>query len=158
MTVALYPGSFDPVTHGHLDVVRRTAALFGRVVVAVGKRHEKDTLFSTEERVALLREAAAGMETVAVESFAGLVVDFARQAGAQVLVRGLRTMSDFEYEFQMAQTNRHLAPGLESIFVMPSAQHSFLSSSLIKEVVEAGGSVDDFVPPHVAAALRRKLG
>ncbi|MFB3067611.1 MAG: pantetheine-phosphate adenylyltransferase [Planctomycetota bacterium] len=157
MATALYPGTFDPVTYGHLDVVRRGVALFERVVVAVGQRHEKQTIFDVDERVRLFREAMAGMERVEVESFEGLVVDFARKTGASVLLRGLRTMSDFEYEFQMAQTNRHLAPEIDSVFVTPSPQHSFLSSSLIKEVAQAGGAVEEFVPPHVAAALREKL-
>ena len=156
MTVALYPGTFDPVTHGHLDIVRRGARLFDRVVVAVGARVGKDTLFSTEERVALLREAVRELGNVSVATFAGLVVDFAAAQGAQVLLRGVRMPSDYEYEAQMAVTNHALSPGLETALLIASPDTAFISSTLIKEVLEAGGSVAAFVPSHVAAALDAK--
>jgi len=156
VTVALYPGTFDPVTHGHIDIVRRGARLFERVIVAVGARVGKEMLFTTEERVALLREAVKDLGTVSVEAFDGLVVDFAAAKGAQVLLRGVRKPSDYEYESQMAVTNRALSPGLETAFLIASPETAFISSTLIKEVLQAGGSVAPFVPPHVAAALDAK--
>ncbi|MGH7161857.1 MAG: pantetheine-phosphate adenylyltransferase [Planctomycetota bacterium] len=158
MPVALYPGTFDPVTLGHLDVVRRGLALFERVIVAVGSRAEKGTLFTAEERVALLREALAGEPRASVEPFPGLVVEFAKDKGAKALLRGLRCVADYEYEQQMAQTNRRLAPGIETVFLVPSPQVAIISSTLIKEIQRAGGPIEEFVPKHVAAALRRKLG
>jgi pantetheine-phosphate adenylyltransferase len=158
VVVALYPGTFDPVTDGHLDIARRAARLFDRVVVAVGASVEKRMLLSVEERVGLVREAVRDLKNVAVEPFDGLVVEFARAQGAEVLVRGLRNQADYEYEHRMALTNRRLAPGLETVFVVAAPEFAFISSTLIKEVLAAGGPVDEFVPPHVAEALRRKRG
>jgi pantetheine-phosphate adenylyltransferase len=144
VTVALYPGTFDPVTNGHLDIVRRGIRLFERVVIAVGVRAGKEALFTTEERVALLREAVRDL------------VDFAAEQGAGVLLRGVRMPSDYEYEAQMAVTNHALAPELETALLIASPETAFISSTLIKEVLQAGGSVAPFVPPHVAAALDAK--
>jgi len=156
VTVALYPGTFDPVTLGHLDIVRRGARLFERVIVAVGIRIGKETLFTTEERVALLREAVRELGNVSVTTFDGLVVDFAASQGAQVLLRGVRMPSDYEYETQMAATNHALSPGLDTALLIASPETAFISSTLIKEVLETGGSVAAFVPAHVAAALDAK--
>lgn len=156
MTVALYPGTFDPVTNGHLDIVQRGTRLFERVVIAVGARVGKDMLFTTDERVALLKEAVKDLPSVSVTTFDGLVVDFAAQQGAQVLLRGVRMPSDYEYEAQMAVTNHALSPELETALLIASPETAFISSTLIKEVLEAGGSVAAFVPPHVAAALEAK--
>ena len=158
MVVALYPGTFDPVTDGHLDIARRAARLFDRLIVAVGASVDKRMLLGVEERVALVREAVRDLENVAVEPFRGLVVEFARAQGAEVLVRGLRNQADYEYEHRMALTNRRLAPGLETVFVVAAPEFSFISSTLIKEVLAAGGPVDEFVPPHVVEALRRQRG
>ncbi len=156
MALAIYPGTFDPVTLGHLDLVRRGAALFGRLLVAVGTRVDKKTLFTAEERVALLREAVAGIQGVEVEAFEGLVADFARARGATVLLRGVRNGGDFEYEGRMAVTNARLAPGLETLLLVAEPQTAFLSSTLVREITAAGGDLDAFVPPCVARALRGK--
>jgi pantetheine-phosphate adenylyltransferase len=156
MATALYPGTFDPVTHGHLDLLRRGLALFERVVVAVGARADKKTLFSAEERVGMIRDsvALAGLPRVTVEPFTGLVVDAARRHGATVLLRGVRNPGDAQYEAQMAAANEKLAPGLETVVLFASAETAFLSSSLIKEILQAGGAVDAFVPAPVAKALK----
>ncbi|MHC4547219.1 MAG: pantetheine-phosphate adenylyltransferase [Planctomycetota bacterium] len=156
MTVALYPGTFDPVTNGHLDILRRGAGLFERVIVAVGTRVDKRTLFAPEERVTLLRAAVEDLSNVAVETFDGLVVDFAAARGARVLLRGIRKPSDYEYEAQMAVTNQRLAPGLDTVLLVASPETAFISSTLIREILQAGGSVAAFVPPDVAAALEAK--
>jgi pantetheine-phosphate adenylyltransferase len=157
---AIYPGSFDPITLGHVDVARRAAHLFDEVVVAVYTGQEKPgALFSIEERLALAREVLAeGPESnIQVDSFSGLTVDYARSQDAGVIVRGLRAVSDFEYEFKLAHMNAHLAPGIEVVCLMTSAGHSFISSSLIREVAALGGDVAGLVPAVVAAALREKL-
>ncbi|HEX5136044.1 MAG TPA: pantetheine-phosphate adenylyltransferase [Planctomycetota bacterium] len=156
MAVALYPGTFDPLTNGHLDILRRGAALFERVVVAVGARVDKQTLLTADERVALVRASAKGMRNVEAVPFTGLVVDFAKAQGATVLLRGLRNPMDYEYETQMAVTNRRLAPGIETVFLVAAVESSFISSTLIKEILTAGGSVDAFVPDAVAKALRAR--
>jgi pantetheine-phosphate adenylyltransferase len=153
----LYPGSFDPVTNGHLDIATRAAAIFDRLIVAVFDTPAKNLLFSTQERVDMLSEALKGLSNVEVTSFTGLTVDFARSAGAHVLVRGLRVMSDFEMELQMAMANRQLAPGIEVVCLMTGLQYSFLSSSVIKEIARLGGYVDNMVPEHVARALYAKF-
>lgn len=158
--IALYPGTFDPITNGHIDVALRAARLFDFVVIGVYAGHDgagKHPLFSAEERCAMARQALAGVENVRVDVFAGLTVDYARAVGAQTIVRGLRAVSDFEYEFQLAHMNRHLAPDVDVVCLMTSAQHSFISSSMIKEVAMLGGDVTAFVPPHVAQALAEKF-
>ncbi len=156
VATAIFPGTFDPVTLGHVDLVRRGRALFPKVIVAVGVRGDKTTLFSSKERVALLADAVADLDGVTVLPFSGLIVDFARAQGATVLLRGVRNPSDVEYEAQMAHTNRHLAPGLEPVLLVPTLETGFISSTLIKEIVKAGGDASAFVPKNVAAALRGK--
>ena len=155
MSVALYPGTFDPVTNGHLDVLSRATRLFDRVIVAVsGTSSSKQTLFDAETRVSLVRENISGNDRVSVEAFDGLLVDYAKERGASVLVRGLRAVSDFEYEFQMAQMNRHLDPDLETIFLMPNEKYFYTSSQLIKQVHLYGNRETDLVPHNVLVALR----
>jgi pantetheine-phosphate adenylyltransferase len=158
MVTALYPGTFDPVTLGHVDIVARAAALFNRVIVAVYETPSKDLLFSTEERVGLFREAVKDLPNVEVREFKGLVVRFAEEVGAAVIVRGLRSGSDFEYEFEMAFMNRRLAPTVDMMSFMTSQDYMFISSSLLKEVARLSGDVTDMVPPHVADAVYAKLG
>jgi pantetheine-phosphate adenylyltransferase len=161
MRVAVYPGSFDPVTLGHLDILERATLIFDKVIMAVLENPGKAPLFTTEERVGLLEASLADQprsEQVEVGTFAGLTVDFARQVGATAIVRGLRAVSDFENEFQMALMNRRLAPHVHTVFLMTSFSNVFVSSSLIKEVCRFGGRVDDFVPPVCAAAMLRKFG
>ena len=155
MSIALYPGTFDPVTNGHLDVLSRATRLFDRVIVAVsGTSSSKQTLFDAETRVSLVRENISGNDRVSVEAFDGLLVDYAKERGASVLVRGLRAVSDFEYEFQMAQMNRHLDPDLETIFLMPNEKYFYTSSQLIKQVHLYGRRETDLVPHNVLVALR----
>jgi len=153
MTTALYPGSFDPITYGHLDVITRAAQLFERVIVAVLKNPQKSPLFTPEQRIEQIRLATCHVPNVEVGSFVGLTVDYARQRDAQVLIRGLRVLSDFEGELQMAHTNKLLSPSLETLFLATASEYSFLSSSLVKEVARFGGDVSHLVPPHVAADL-----
>ncbi len=153
---AMYPGRFDPVTNGHLDIVRRTAALFDRVVVAVYDL-PGGTLFSTEERVEMFAEAARNLRNVSVKPFQGLVVDFARREGVKVLVRGIRAVTGFEAEFDMALMNKKMEPGIESIYMMASLEHLFISGTRIREVASLGYDVTDLVPPQVAEALRLKF-
>ncbi len=154
---ALFPGTFDPFTNGHLDLVQRAAHLFDRVVVAVADNPAKGVLFTLEERVEMIRDATRGMKSVAVVSFGDLVVDCARRVRAQVMIRGLRAVSDFEFEFQMALMNRRLSPRLEVVFLMPSQQYTYLNSTLVKEVARLGGDVRDLVPRLVAARLDERL-
>ncbi|HEY6055738.1 MAG TPA: pantetheine-phosphate adenylyltransferase [Gaiellaceae bacterium] len=155
MITAIYPGSFDPVTYGHLDVIERAARIFDRVVVGVVREpHHKTPMFTAPERVAFLREAIAS-KNVEVDVFAELVVDFARRWEARAIVKGLRVTSDFEWEFQMNQLNRHLAPDIETVFVMASPQVSFVSSSGVKEIAAFGGKVDELVPEPVAVRFRQ---
>lgn len=154
---AVYPGTFDPVTYGHLDLIRRGAALFDLLIVAVGVNAAKRPVFDADERAAMIAAEIRDLPNVKVATFHGLVVDFARTNGLNLILRGLRTVSDFEAEFQMALTNRAYAPDLETVFVMPGEKWSFISSRLIKEVVEVGGDVERFVPRPVAAALRARL-
>ncbi len=151
----IYPGTFDPTTYGHLDVLARAARLFDQVTVAVAENAGKAPLFSAEERVAMLRPNLAQFPNVELTSFGGLLVDFARARKADAIIRGLRAVSDFEFEFNMALMNRHLEPRLETLFVMPSEQFSYTSSSLVKQVAKFGGDVGHFVPPNVAAELKR---
>jgi pantetheine-phosphate adenylyltransferase len=154
--VAIYPGSFDPVTRGHEDLIRRSLAFVDRVVVAVAVNVAKQPLFTLEERVALIKQAVQ-LPAVSVESFDGLLVDFARTSGATVIVRGLRAVSDFEYEFQMALMNRTLAPTLETVFLVPAFDLTYLSSSLVREVARFGGDVSSLVHPAVQQALKQKF-
>lgn len=152
--IAVYPGSFDPVTNGHLDVIRRAAGIFDKVIVGVGRNVGKAPLFTTEERVSLIQVAVSDLQNVEVESFDGMLVAFAKQHEASVLVKGLRAISDFEYEFQMALANRHLDPTVETMFLMTSAEYQFLSSSIVKEMVRVGGDCSPLVPSVVMDALR----
>ena len=155
--IAVYPGSFDPITHGHEDLIRRSLAFADRVIVAVAVNVAKQVLFTLDERVALIREAVRH-PAVEVQSFDGLLVGFAREVGATLIVRGLRAVSDFEYEFQMALMNRTLAPELETVFLVPAFDLTYLSSSLVREVARFGGDVSQLVHPAVQQALRRKFG
>ena len=155
---ALFPGTFDPFTNGHLDLTRRAARLVDRVIVAVAPSPAKGTLFTTEERVEMIQAATRSMRRVEVVSFEDLVVDCAKRLGAQVMIRGLRAVSDFEFEFQMALMNRRLSPGLEVVFLMPSQQYSYLNSTLVKEVARLGGNVHGLVPGVVEERLRVRLG
>jgi pantetheine-phosphate adenylyltransferase len=156
MITAIYPGTYDPVTNGHVDVIARAAKIFDRVVVGVvGNPHHKSPLFSVEERVVLLQDALDGVvENVEIDIFSELVVEFARRWEAKVIVKGLRVLSDFEWEFQMNQLNRHLAPEIETVYVMSSPQVSFVSSSGVKEIASFGGNVQELVPKAVAARLK----
>ncbi|MEK9772390.1 MAG: pantetheine-phosphate adenylyltransferase [Opitutae bacterium] len=159
MAIALYPGTFDPVTHGHLDVLARASRLFDRVIVAVASGNSaKSTMFSPEERKRMVQENLEAFSNVSVELFDGLLVEYARSKEATVLVRGLRVVSDFEYEFQMAQMNRHLDSSLETIFLMPSQKYFFTSSQLIKQVHRYGGQETGLVPENVRLALKQRSG
>ncbi len=151
--IAVYPGTFDPVTNGHIDLVRRGAKLFDGVVVAVADNLRKKPLFSVTTRVDLIKEATSDLECVTVKPFFNLLVDFAREEGAAVIVKGLRAVSDFDYELQLSLTNRRLAPDIESVFMMPSEEYSFISSTMIKEISSMGGDVSSMVPDVVAKEL-----
>ncbi len=153
---AIYPGSFDPVTNGHVDIVRRGLNVFGRILVAVLENPKKAPLFTTKERVAMIRKIFEGRKEVEVVSFSGLLVEFAKARGTNTVIRGLRAISDFEYEFQMALMNRQLAPEMETLFMMPSQEFTYLSSNLVKEVFMLGGSVRDLVPELVERKLRER--
>jgi len=155
---AIYPGTFDPVTYGHIDLIKRAQEIFSEVIVAVAQNPHKKPLFDVKERVALLQKATAGMDGVEVTDFEGLSVDFARKNKAKVLIRGLRMISDFEYEFQMALTNRKFAPDIETIFLMPHESYSYISSKLLKEAAGLGADISSYVPAFVEKALKNKLG
>ncbi len=155
--LAVYPGSFDPLTLGHVDVVHRAARLFDRLILAVAVSARKDTLFSIKERMAMARSLATTMPNVEAVEFNGLLVDYVRQIGARVIIRGLRAFSDFEYEFQMALTNRKMAPDVEVLFMMPRESYSYISSSVVREIASLGGDTSKFVPPFVHKALKRKF-
>ena len=155
--VALYPGSFDPITNGHLDLIQRGSALFDRLIVAILRNDEKRALFSLEERIEMLQEVIGDLPNVAVGSFGGLLVDYAAERGASVILRGIRAVSDYEYELQMALMNRRLRPEIETVFLMASEAHSFISSRLVKEVIRLGGNIKDLVPPSIEGRLKRRL-
>jgi pantetheine-phosphate adenylyltransferase len=157
MRTAIYPGSFDPLTNGHLDVIQRAAKLFDRVVVAVAKNDSKRPLFTLAERLALVKAAVRHLPHVEADSFAGLLIEYVERQKAQAVVRGLRAVSDFEFEFQLALMNRKLNEDFEAIFMMPKDTYTFLSSRIVKEIAALGGDVSQFVPPHVKAALIKKL-
>ena len=158
MRTVIYPGSFDPLTNGHLDIVQRAAKLFDTVIVAVANNAEKKALFTLAERVQLVQEAVAALPNVKVDSFTGLLVDYAERCHGQAVIRGLRAVSDFEFEFQLALMNRKLNERIETIFMMPKETYTFLSSRLIKEIAGLGGDVHSFVPANVEAALKTKRG
>ena len=155
---AIYPGTFDPLTSGHLDLIERASHIFEQVIVAVGVNVRKKTLFTLEERQQMVRQSVKGLKNVRVDSFEGLLVDYARSRKIHVLLRGLRAFSDFEYEFQMALANRKLAPEIEMVFMMPKETHSYISSSTVKEIAERGGDITPFVPPAVKRFMKRKTG
>jgi pantetheine-phosphate adenylyltransferase len=152
----MYPGTFDPVTNGHLDLVRRAAKLFDRVVVAVAASPNKTPMFTLDERISMARTALADVANITVDGYAGLTVDYVRQHGLRVIIRGLRAVSDFEYEFQLATMNRHLRSEVETIFLTPAEEYTFVSSTFVREIGVLGGNISPFVPPGVAAALARK--
>jgi len=157
MRIAVYPGTFDPVTNGHLDLTDRGRKHFDRLVLAILRNEDKQPLFSVDQRIQMLREAVGHWDNVRVESFDGLLVDYARRIGASLVLRGLRAVSDFEYEMQMAMMNRKLWPDLETVFLMPSEAHSYLSSGLVREIARLGGKIDELVPKSVAVALARRF-
>ena len=154
---AIYPGTFDPVTYGHIDLIKRARKIFDEVIVAVAHNPAKAPLFTVEERIQLLRRATRSLRGVSVDHFNSLVVDYVRRKGARVMIRGLRMLSDFEYEFQMTLTNRKLSDEVETIFMMPSESYAYVSARLIKEAGALGANLSAFIPPFVADALRRKL-
>jgi pantetheine-phosphate adenylyltransferase len=154
---AIYPGSFDPLTNGHLDLIARGSEIFDELVVSVLRNSDKNPLFTTEERIEMLTECCKSWQNVKVLSFDGLLVDFARQLNAKAVLRGIRAISDYEYELQMAMMNRKLQPQLETVFMMPAEQYSYVSSRLVKEIFRLGGRISDLVPPLVEERLRHKL-
>jgi pantetheine-phosphate adenylyltransferase len=157
MRTAIYPGSFDPLTNGHLDVVQRAAKLFDHVVIAVAKNDGKQPTFALAERLALVKQAVKHLPNVEADAFSGLLVEYVAAKKAQAIVRGLRAVSDFEFEFQLALMNRKLNESVETIFMMPKDTYTFLSSRIVKEIARLGGDVSSFVPPHVQAALKKKF-
>jgi len=154
---ALYPGTFDPITNGHTDLVRRACRLFNHVIVAVASNTDKNPLFTLDERVAMAEEVLAEFSSVEVVGFDNLLVDFVQQKNATVIIRGIRAVSDFEYEFQMAGMNRQIAPDIETVFLTPAEQHAFISASLVKEIAQLGGDVEPFLDKRVVAALKKKI-
>jgi len=154
---AIYPGTFDPVTYGHIDLVKRALEIFPEVIIAVAHNPQKNPLFTVEEREEMLKKATAGLKGVKIYNFKGLVVDYARKQKVKVLIRGLRMISDFEYEFQMALTNRKLAPDIETMFLMPQESYSYISSKLLKEAAFLGADLSPFLPKYVEKALKQKI-
>ena len=155
--IAVYPGTFDPITNGHIDLVARAARVFDKVIVAIAESPHKKPLLSLDERILLSRNELNGLENVEVLGFSNLLVEFVQQVGAGVLIRGLRAVSDFEYEFQLASMNRHLAPDVETLFLTPDEEYSFISSSLVKEIARLDGDVSEFVSEEVRQAMRRRF-
>jgi pantetheine-phosphate adenylyltransferase len=155
--LAIYPGSFDPITNGHLDLIERGSRVFDRVVVAVLRNERKQPLFTADERMEMLREVVRGFSNVEVDSFDGLLVDYAAGKGAHLIMRGIRAVSDYEYELQMALMNRRLRPEIETVFLMSGEAYSFISSQLVKEVIRLGGNISGLVPPLVEATLKKRL-
>ncbi len=153
--IAIYPGTFDPITYGHLDVLERAARLFDEVIISVSESSAKKTLFGVDERVDLIKKVIKGIKNTETESFKGLLVNYAKSKNAKVIIRGLRAISDFEYEFQMALTNRKIAPDIETVFLMPHEKFSYISSSLVREIVFLGGDISSFVPPEVAESIKK---
>jgi pantetheine-phosphate adenylyltransferase len=158
MKIAVYPGSFDPITNGHIDIVKRAAKMFDKVIVAVAKRETKKPIFTLEERVVLAKKALVNLKNVEVVGFHNLLIDFVQEKKACIIIRGIRAVVDFDYEFQMVVTNRKLAPDIETIFFMPSAKYFYLSASLVKEIAGLGGKISCFVPKPVIQALNKKFG
>ena len=156
--IAVYPGSFDPITYGHLDIIERGLRIFDEIIVAVAKNSQKNALFSADERVKLIQEVVKGEGRVTVDTFSGLLIDYVSSCDAHVIIRGLRAISDFEYEFQIAQMNSCIGQQVETLFMMTSLQYGYLSSSIVKEVGSLNGDIDKFVPPQVKKALRKKYG
>jgi pantetheine-phosphate adenylyltransferase len=156
-TTAVYPGSFDPVTNGHLDVLERAARVFGRLIVMVATNEQKEALFSVEERLKMIRDSVGHLGNVEVDAYDGLLVDYCRDQGASVIVRGLRAVSDFEFEFQMALMNRKLAPAIETFFLMPDEAYTYLSSRIIREIARLGGDIGPFVPESVVPLLTERI-
>ena len=154
--LAIYPGTFDPITYGHLDIIQRAMPLFDKVIVTLALNSDKAPLFSAEERLGMIRESVRDMEGVEATEFSGLLVDFAREIGAKAIIRGLRAVSDFEYEFQIALMNRKLWPGIDTVFLMPDYKYTYLSSSIVREIARHGGKVDCFVSPAVSLMLKNK--
>ncbi|HEU0010913.1 MAG TPA: pantetheine-phosphate adenylyltransferase [Verrucomicrobiae bacterium] len=158
MRTVIYPGSFDPFTNGHLDLVQRATKLFDHVIVAVAQSDGKNPLFTSPERLDLVRQSIKGLDNVVADAFDGLLIDYVERRGGQAVIRGLRAVSDFEFEFQLALMNRKLNERIETIFMMPKDTYTFLSSRIVKEIARLGGDVSAFVPAHVVAALKRKMG
>ena len=156
-STAIYPGSFDPITYGHIDLIKRAAKIFKKVIVAVTDNSSKNSFFTLKERVMLIKRVTADFENIEVDSFEGLSIDYVRSKGSYVIIRGVRMISDFEYEFQMALTNRRLSKNVETIFLMPNESYSYISSKLIKEAASLGADVSCFVPKFVAEAITKKL-
>lgn len=157
MKIAIYPGTFDPITNGHLDIIERAIKVFDTVIVTIARNSSKNPLFSDKERLEMIREVTKGMKQVEVDSFEGLLVNYAKKRNATAVLRGLRAISDFEYEFQLALTNRKLNDTLETVFLMPSERYTYLNSTIVREIARLGGDVTDFVPPLVKKAFDKKF-
>jgi pantetheine-phosphate adenylyltransferase len=157
MKIAIYPGTFDPITNGHVDIIERACTLFDKVVVTIARNATKDPLFTEKERLELIRETVKSFKQVEVDSFEGLLVEYAKKKNATAAVRGLRAISDFEYELQMALMNRKLNPGVQTVFLMPNEKYTYLNSTIVREIARLGGDVTDFVPPVVKEALDKKF-
>ena len=155
--IAIYPGTFDPVTYGHIDLIERASKIFDKVIVAVAHNKSKGVLFSVEERVAMLQDAVKGIPNIIIEDFDGLVVEYAKRRGSNVMIRGLRMISDFEYEFQMAGMNRNLYPDVETIFLTPGEQYMFISATMVREIAMLGGDVSKFVHPAISERLAKRV-